>query len=160
MFVSCRQFTFLTFCALLASCGPKESAPTSASPPAEPTAAAPNASAAVQPQSVPATPAPPPAPQAVAPPPISNDARASVDWSLGNSTGPDRVNCPGDYTEIPACLTQGGRACYAQKAVQRAKDGDCAGALRLMLVTQCHNAGAQTALAASTPALCGYLSTK
>lgn len=145
-----------TFASLVTvGCGKNEQP----APPSLPVAAPPATGPEVMLSASAPTPAPlPPAPSA--PPPLPADARASVDWSLGNSTGPDRLNCPQDYFEIPICTVQGGRACYARKAVERAKSGNCAGAIKLMLVTQCHNGGAQTVIGANAEAVCNYMRTK
>jgi hypothetical protein len=44
------------------------------------------------------------------------------------------------------------------RAVHAAKAGDCAGAFRFTLITQCHNTSAQEALsAAGEKAVCSYL---
>ena len=165
----------LVACFLTIACGKRDEQPSQPNPTASVSTTAP---VPTQPTTAPASapasasvPAPTPAPVAAPgpapvtapsppPPPLPADARASVDWSLGNSTGPDRLNCPQDYTEIPACVVQGGRACYARHAVDRAKAGDCRGAIRLMLVTQCHNGGAQTVIGANPEAVCTYMKTK
>jgi hypothetical protein len=48
-----------------------------------------------------------------------------------------------------------------QKAIASAKANDCSNAFRLALVTQCHNPGAQKAIAAAWPeAVCAYLRKK
>ncbi len=70
-----------------------------------------------------------------------------LNWSIGNSTGPDQLDCPGQYGAYPECIIGGGRACLMGKAIQSAKDGDCAKAFRLTLITQCHNGSAQAEIA-------------
>ena len=73
-----------------------------------------------------------------------------LDWSIGNRTGPDQLNCPEQYTATyPECIAGGGRACLMEKAIQSAKDNDFNNAMRLSLITQCHNQGAQKAIGAA-----------
>jgi hypothetical protein len=93
---------------------------------------------------------------------LASSARAYLDWSFGNSTGPDQTHCPQQYTATePRCLTGGGRACLMRRAVESAKSGKCHYAMSLVLITQCHNPGAQQRLAAqSESAVCAYLASR
>lgn len=83
-----------------------------------------------------------------------------IQWSLGNQ-GP--VECPADFishgvadcyqnqllkdgcgdfcTNLPPGLT--GRACAMARAVILAKNGQCAAAFNLAIISQCHNGAAQ-----------------
>ncbi len=84
----------------------------------------------------------------------------NINWSIGNTGAPD---CPDQYAAYPECLLpgRGNRACLMQKAIQSARDNDCANAFRVTLITQCHNGGAQQSIAASgQQAVCNYLRTK
>ena len=87
------------------------------------------------------------------------DYRGVLDWSIGDTGAPD---CPQDY-QYPECLLPGAgnRSCLMRKAIQSAKDNDCANAMRQALTTQCHNGNAQTILAdAGQQAVCDYLKSK
>jgi hypothetical protein len=91
------------------------------------------------------------------------DWQKHLDWSSGNyTTDPGQANCQADYlATYPACLTGGGRACLMTKAIASAKANDCANALRVSLITQCHNGGAQSQIGgAGADAVCNYLKTK
>jgi hypothetical protein len=90
------------------------------------------------------------------------DWQKHIDWSIGNSTGPDQLDCPAQYAATePHCATEGGRACLMGRAIDSAKHNNCQYAMRLTLITQCHNQGAQQALgAAGQSAVCDYLKTK
>jgi hypothetical protein len=69
-----------------------------------------------------------------------------IDWSASNSTyDPGETNCPDQYP-YPGCLWAGGRACLMKYAIQSAYDGDDENALRLTLITQCHNEGARNGI--------------
>jgi len=92
---------------------------------------------------------------------LASDVKSHIDWSIRDSTNQNKLDCPEKYTEVPQCVFQGGRACYSREAIVRAKKGDCAGAMRLMLVTQCHNPTAQQSIkAAGEPTVCDYLKSK
>jgi hypothetical protein len=82
-----------------------------------------------------------------------------IDWSIGDSGAPD---CIDQYlATLPECLTSGNRSCMMRHAIQAAKDGNCQWAMRLTLITQCHNAGAAQGIAhAGEQAVCAYLKTK
>lgn len=68
-----------------------------------------------------------------------------LDWSIGNKTGADELNCPDQYlATYPECIAGGGRACLMEKAIDSAKHGDYANAFRISLITQCHDGAAQT----------------
>ena len=70
--------------------------------------------------------------------------KENIDWSIGNSTGPDQVNCPDQYLATePKAMTEGGRAALMRRAIDSAKANNCEYAMRLTLITQCHNAAAQ-----------------
>ena len=86
----------------------------------------------------------------------------NINWSIGNSTGADQVNCPDQYLATePAALTSGGRAALMRRAIESAKANNCDYAMRLTLITQCHNAAAQQEIAAAgQQAVCDYLKTK
>jgi hypothetical protein len=90
----------------------------------------------------------------------SSEAIININWSIGNTGAPD---CPEQYAAYPECLLpgRGNRSCLMSKAIQSAKDNDCANAFRLTLITQCHNAGAQQSIAAAgQEAVCNYLKKK
>jgi hypothetical protein len=71
-----------------------------------------------------------------------------VNWSIGNSTGPDQLNCPEQYAMTePRAAFEGGRAALMRRAIDSAKHGNYAYAFRLTLITQCHNGGFQAVLA-------------
>ena len=90
------------------------------------------------------------------------DWQKGLDWSIGNSTGPDLVNCPDQYLATEAgALTSGGRAALMRSAINAAKANNQDYALRLSLITQCHNSGAQTQIAqAGKAAVTEYLKTR
>jgi hypothetical protein len=87
----------------------------------------------------------------------------AIDWAIGNHTAdPGETNCVEQYmyTE-PACITGGGRACLMTHAIDSAKHNNCSYAMRLTLITQCHNQRAQQTLAeAGQQAVCEYEKTK
>lgn len=95
-------------------------------------------------------------------PALANDWRNDVNWSIGNETGPDRLDCPDQYVATEArCSAEGGRACLMKRAIESAKAKNCSYAMRLTLVTQCHNSGAQQRLGgAGEKTVCEYLATK
>lgn len=91
------------------------------------------------------------------------DWQKHIDWSIGNhTTDPGETNCVEQYVATePACITGGGRACLMLRAIESAKANNCNYAMRLTLITQCHNGGAQQAIgAAGQDAVCGYLKSK
>jgi hypothetical protein len=94
----------------------------------------------------------------------SPDWQLHIDWSAANNTNdPGETNCPQSYMEAeqPSCIIGGGRACLMAKAIEAAKAGRCEYAFHLTLITQCHNAGAQQALAnAGQGQVCAYLKTR
>lgn len=78
-----------------------------------------------------------------------------LNWALQDSGG---VDCPQEYAEVSQCLFGGRRSCVMREAQNKARSGDAAGALRLSLITQCHNLGAQGELrAAGASSVSGYL---
>ena len=85
-----------------------------------------------------------------------------INWSIGNSTGPDQLNCPEQYVATePRAAFEGGRAALMRRAIESAKAGNYPYAFRLALITQCHNAAAQAELAAAGQKAVGdYLRTK
>jgi hypothetical protein len=91
------------------------------------------------------------------------DWQKHIDWSIGNHTSdPGETNCVDQYTVTePACIVGGGRACLMVRAIDSAKANNCSYALRLTLITQCHNGGAQQSIgSAGRDAVCNYLKTK
>jgi hypothetical protein len=84
------------------------------------------------------------------------DWQVHIDWSIGNTGPPD---CVAQYAATePKCLTEGNRSCLMRRAIDSAKHNNCSYALRLTLITQCHNAGAQQAIGgAGEAAVCAYL---
>jgi hypothetical protein len=91
------------------------------------------------------------------------DWQKHIDWSIGNhTTDPGETNCVDQYAATePACITGGGRSCLMVRAIDSAKANNCSYALRLTLITQCHNGGAQQAIGgAGQGAVCNYLKTK
>lgn len=91
------------------------------------------------------------------------DWQSHIDWSIGNhTTDPGETNCVDQYVATePACITGGGRACLMARAIDSAKAGNCSYAMRLTLITQCHNGGAQHAIgSAGESSVCTYLKGK
>jgi hypothetical protein len=91
------------------------------------------------------------------------DWQKHIDWSIGNeTTDPGETNCIDQYVATePACITGGGRACLMRRAIDSARANNCSYAMRLTLITQCHNGGAQQAIGgAGQDAVCGYLKNK
>jgi hypothetical protein len=91
------------------------------------------------------------------------DWQSHVDWAASNPDAGGSTNCPDQYVAagIPECIVSGGRACLMAKARQAAKAGNCTYAFQLVLLTQCHNAGARDALSSSgEKAVCSYLQVK
>jgi hypothetical protein len=91
------------------------------------------------------------------------DWQKHIDWSIGNNTtDPGETNCVDQYLATePACVTGGGRACLMSRAINSAKANNCAYAMRLTLITQCHSGGAQQAIGGAGPdAVCSYLKSK
>jgi hypothetical protein len=91
------------------------------------------------------------------------DWQANIDWSIGNNTSdPGETNCVDQYVATePACITGGGRACLMARAISSAKANNCSYAMRLTLITQCHNGGAQQTIGgAGQDAVCNYLKGK
>lgn len=76
--------------------------------------------------------------------PMKADWMLHLKWSIADR-GP--VDCLEQYRELPECIYGGGRSCVMRKAILEAKSGDYASALRLSLITQCHNGAAQNAIA-------------
>lgn len=87
------------------------------------------------------------------------DWQKHIDWAIGNTGA---VDCPDQYlATYPECIANGGRSCLMGKAIEAAKANNCSWAFKLTLITQCHNSGAQTAIAqAGESAVCEYLKTK
>jgi len=85
--------------------------------------------------------------------------QSNIDWSIGNTGAPDCVN---QYLATePRCLTEGNRSCLMRRAIESAKSENCSYAMRLTLITQCHNGHAQQTIgAAGEAAVCGYLRSK
>src|SRR5260221_6992010 len=72
------------------------------------------------------------------------DWQEHLDWSIRNSDAGGSVDCPDKYlATYPECHISGGRSCMMKKAIQSAKDNDCANALRVSVITQCHNVTAR-----------------
>jgi uncharacterized membrane protein len=91
------------------------------------------------------------------PPPEKPQWQKDLDWSISNSDAGGSTDCPLDYP-YPECVISGGRACLMRHAKQSAHDHDCANALRVALVTQCHNRGAANGIAAAGESqVCQYL---
>lgn len=91
------------------------------------------------------------------------DWQKHIDWCIGNyTTDPGEANCQDQYlATYPECLTGGGRACLMTKAINSAKANDCNNAMRLTLICQCHNGGAQQQLGdAGQDNVCSYLRQK
>ena len=79
------------------------------------------------------------------------DWQKHIDWALGNhTTDPGRTNCVAEYDATePKCILGGGRACLMARAIDSAKANNYDYAFRLVLITQCHNAGRQQQLKAA-----------
>lgn len=90
------------------------------------------------------------------------DWQRHCDWCIANVTGADEVNCPDQYLgSYPACLTNGGRACLMQKAIESARANDYNNSFRLALICQCHSRLAQNQIQVAGPQAVGrYLRTK
>jgi hypothetical protein len=81
-----------------------------------------------------------------------------IDWAIGNTGA---VDCPEQYLTYLDCILGGGRSCLMRHAIEEARANNCSLAFRLTLITQCHNSGAQTAIAlAGEAAVCDYLKKK
>jgi hypothetical protein len=82
-----------------------------------------------------------------------------IDWSIGYTGAPD---CPDQYARTePHCLAEGNRSCLMRRAIQSAKRNNCSYAMRLTLITQCHNPSAQQALVrGGVFPICQYLKGK
>lgn len=82
-----------------------------------------------------------------------------IDWSIGYSGAPD---CPDQYARTePHCLNEGNRSCLMRSAIQSAKRNNCAYAMRLTLITQCHNPNAQRVIVSGGEfPVCQYLKRK
>lgn len=83
-----------------------------------------------------------------------------VDWSATNTDAGGAVNCTMAYAqagEWPAVIS-GGRSTVINDALFAAYSGDVRRAFQLVLLTQCHNPGAQQELIqAGQNAVIGYL---
>jgi hypothetical protein len=80
-----------------------------------------------------------------------------IDWSIGNTDAGGSTDCPALYTD-PSCVLKGGRACLMSQAIDAVKANGCSEALKITLVTQCHNPEARQAiLAAGEQNVCAYL---
>ena len=90
------------------------------------------------------------------------DWQQHLDWSMGNETGPDKVNCPDQYAQTePKALVEGGRAALMRRAIASAKADNFEYAFRLAVISQCHSGHAQQQLAeAGVTAVGGYLKAK
>lgn len=91
------------------------------------------------------------------------DWQKHIDWAIANHTSdPGETNCPEQYAATEAaCITGGGRACLMVRAIDSAKHNNCGYAMRLTLITQCHNQTAQRSLGeAGQQAVCDYEKTK
>ncbi len=82
-----------------------------------------------------------------------------LDWCSSNGDAGPHVYCEADYAATyPGCLLSGGRSCLMQKARSSARAGDCANAMRLASLCQCHNNVAQRAIGlAGIDEVCRYL---
>jgi hypothetical protein len=90
------------------------------------------------------------------------DYQQHIDFAIGNHTGPDQLNCPEQYAATqPAAAFSGGRAALMTYAIAAAKANNYDYAFRLTLITQCHNGGAQSQIAAAGKmAVAEYLKTR
>jgi len=80
-----------------------------------------------------------------------------IDWSIRNTDAGGSTDCPALYTD-PGCVLHGGRACLMSQAINTAQANGCSEALKITLVTQCHNPEARQAiLAAGDENVCAYL---
>jgi hypothetical protein len=87
---------------------------------------------------------------------IVRDWRKDIDWSSRDTGSPD---CPGEYVGLASvCLINGNRKCLISRAVTAANSQQCAQALRLAVVSQCHNPAAFHAIEeAGESVVCTYL---
>jgi hypothetical protein len=85
--------------------------------------------------------------------------QGNIDWSIGDTGAVDYTD---QYVATePKCITEGGRSCLMNRAIDSAKHNNCQYAMRLTLITQCHNGHAQQTIgAAGQQAVCDYLKTK
>jgi hypothetical protein len=92
-------------------------------------------------------------------PAAAQEWQLHLNWCIGNSDALGSVDCPDKYlSTYPECYASGGRKCLMGKAIQSAKDNDCANAFRLSLICQCHNVGARDKInAAGQDAVCSFL---
>lgn len=88
------------------------------------------------------------------------DWQLHIDWAIQDTGAPD---CPAQYDEVGAadCLAHGNRSCLMQRAIAIAKNNNFQVAMRLTLITQCHNQQAQQAIVNAGPNAVGdYLKQK
>lgn len=90
----------------------------------------------------------------------SSEWQRNIDWCAAD-TGP--VDCPERYsnTENAKCLESGGRRCLLEDAIHLAKQNNCAKALEMVLVCQCHNRAVAAGIEnAGERVVCDYLAAK
>ena len=85
-----------------------------------------------------------------------------VESSIADVTGPGQVKCPELYEATQTrCQFEGGRACLMRLAIEAAKRGDCARAVRFTEITQCADQAVQKEIKdAGATAVCNYLKAK
>jgi hypothetical protein len=76
------------------------------------------------------------------------DWQLHIDWAIQDKGA---VDCPAQYYEVGAsdCVYHDGRACLMQRAISFAKNNNNHSAMRLTLITQCHNQQAQQAISSA-----------
>lgn len=82
--------------------------------------------------------------------------QGDINWSRQDRGA---TGCDQQYLQtLPECLITGKRVCLMGHAVQAAADNNCSWAMRLTLITQCHNGAAQDRLnRAGERDVCRYL---
>jgi TPR repeat protein len=80
-------------------------------------------------------------------------------WSVRNSDAGGSIDCPNEYVPVAReCIVVGGRSCLMRKAIDAANVNHQAEAVRLSLITQCHNPAAADQIRNLGPqALTAYL---
>jgi hypothetical protein len=89
----------------------------------------------------------------------SEEWQQHILWSIRNADAGGSVDCPNAYIGVaPECLATGGRSCVMRKAIDAAERNKQAEAVRLSLITQCHNPQAADQIRSLGPqALTAYL---
>lgn len=87
----------------------------------------------------------------------AEDWKIHLTWASHDGGSPD---CPQQYVreQVQQCLGKGNRSCVLQGAIGAARAGRGDDAMRMALLTQCHNPAAQAQIERAGPqAVAGYL---